>query len=260
MKLTFFGAAGEVTGSQHLLEIGDRRILFDCGLFQGHRAECRAKNEQFRCRPADLDAVILSHAHSDHCGNLPGLHRHGFDGPVFCTGATADVAELMLNDAGKIQEEDARYLQKKLGPDHPPVDPLYDRSHVESLLKLVEPLDYHEWHELAEDVRVRFSDAGHILGSAITELEVQEDGEVKRVVFTGDVGRRGLPLLRDPEPVQGCDGLITESTYGNRVHPSSNDIKLELKRIIDEAYAVGGRVIIPAFSLGRTQHLVYFLN
>ena len=260
MKLTFFGAAGEVTGSQHLLEIGDRRILFDCGLFQGHRAECRAKNEQFRCRPADLDAVILSHAHIDHCGNLPGLHRHGFDGPVFCTGATADVAELMLNDAGKIQEEDARYLQKKLGPDHPPVDPLYDRSHVESLLKLVEPLDYHEWHELAEDVRVRFSDAGHILGSAITELEVQEDGEVKRVVFTGDVGRRGLPLLRDPEPVQGCDVLITESTYGNRVHPSSNDIKLELKRIIDEAYAVGGRVIIPAFSLGRTQHLVYFLN
>jgi metallo-beta-lactamase family protein len=145
MKLTFYGAAGEVTGSQHLLEIGDRRILLDCGLFQGHRSESRAKNEQFHCRPAELDAVILSHAHIDHCGNLPGLHRHGFGGPVFCTAATADVAELMLTDAGKIQEEDAKYLAKKLAPGEAPVEPLYDRSHVESLLKLVQPLDYHGW-------------------------------------------------------------------------------------------------------------------
>ncbi|MFP6764930.1 MAG: MBL fold metallo-hydrolase, partial [Planctomycetaceae bacterium] len=260
MKLTFFGAAGEVTGSQHLLEVGNRRILFDCGLFQGRRAETRAKNEQFHCRPADLDAVILSHAHIDHCGNLPGLHRHGFDGPVFCTEATADVAELMLTDAGKIQEEDAKFLAGKLDPKSSSVEPLYDRSHVKSLLRLIEPLDYHDWYPLAADVRIRFSDAGHILGSAITELEVQESGEVKRIVFTGDVGRRGLPLLRDPEPVQGCDVLITESTYGNRVHPSTDDIKIELKRIIDEACSVGGRVVIPAFSLGRTQHLVYFLN
>ena len=260
MKLTFFGAAGEVTGSQHLLEVGNRRILFDCGLFQGRRAETRAKNEQFHCRPADLDAVILSHAHIDHCGNLPGLHRHGFDGPVFCTEATADVAELMLTDAGKIQEEDAKFLAGKLDPKSSSVEPLYDRSHVKSLLRLIEPLDYHDWYPLAADVRIRFSDAGHILGSAITELEVQELGEVKRIVFTGDIGRRGLPLLRDPEPVQGCDVLITESTYGNRVHPSADDIKVELKRIIDEAYRVGGRVVIPAFSLGRTQHLVYFLN
>jgi len=260
MKLTFFGAAGEVTGSQHLLEIGNRRILFDCGLFQGRRAETRVKNEQFFCRPAELDAVILSHAHIDHCGNLPGLHRHGFDGPVFCTEATGDVAELMLTDAGKIQEEDAKFLAGKHAPDRPPVEPLYDRSHVQSLLKLIQPLDYHDWYPLADDVRIRFSDAGHILGSAITELEVQESGEVRRIVFTGDIGRRGLPLLRDPEPVQGCDVLITESTYGNRVHPSSDDIKIELKRIIDEAYRVGGRVVIPAFSLGRTQHLVYFLN
>lgn len=260
MKLTFFGAAGEVTGSQHLIEVGDRRILLDCGLFQGRRAESRAKNEQFHCHPRDLDAVILSHAHIDHCGNLPGLYRAGFEGPVFCTEATADVAELMLHDSARIQAEDARYLERKLDADHPPVEPLYTREHVDALTHNFQPLKYHEWHELADDVRLRFSDAGHILGSAITELEVEEHGEIRRIVFTGDLGRRGLPVLRDPEIVEGCDVLITESTYGNRVHPSADDLKLELERILREASIVGGRVVIPAFSLGRTQHLVYFLN
>ncbi|MHC4876148.1 MAG: MBL fold metallo-hydrolase [Planctomycetota bacterium] len=260
MKLTFFGAAGEVTGSQHLIEVGDRRILLDCGLFQGRRAETRAKNEQFHCQPRDLDAVILSHAHIDHSGNLPGLYRAGFEGPVFCTDATADVAELMLHDSARIQDEDARYLSKKLGPDHPPIEPLYTREHVEQLTHNFQPLAYHDWHELADDVRIRFSDAGHILGSAITELEVEEHGEIRRIVFTGDLGRRGLPVLRDPEIVDGCDVLITESTYGNRVHPSADDLKRELERILREASIVGGRVVIPAFSLGRTQHLVYFLN
>ena len=244
MKLTFHGAAGEVTGSQHLIEAGRRRILLDCGLFQGHRAQARAKNEQFHCRPADLDAVILSHAHIDHSGNLPGLYKAGFRGGVFCTAATADVAQLMLEDSAKIQEEDSRYLTRKFGEGKPGTEPLYSREHVDSLLKHFQPLSFHEWHELADDVRIRFSDSGHILGS----------------VFTGDLGRRGLPLLRDPEVVEGCDVLITESTYGNRVHPSASDIKGELERIIKEASVVGGRVIIPAFSLGRTQHLVYFLN
>ena len=265
MKLTFYGAAGEVTGSQHLVEVGERRILLDCGLFQGHRAASRAKNERFLCRPGDLDAVILSHAHIDHCGNLPGLFKAGFRGPVFCTDATADVAELMLNDSARIQEEDAGYLRKRhlrnqSGGEQPAVDPLYTKQDVEGLLALIEPLHYHEWHEVADDVRIRFSDAGHILGSAITELEVVEQGDVRRIVFTGDLGRRGLPLLRDPELVEGCDVLITESTYGNRVHPSPDDIREALRRIIREASIVGGRVVIPAFSLGRTQHLVYFLN
>ena len=260
MKLTFYGAAGEVTGSQHLVEVGERRILLDCGLFQGHRAASRAKNERFLCRPGDLDAVILSHAHIDHCGNLPGLFKAGFRGPVFCTDATADVAELMLNDSARIQEEDAGYLSSHLRGEHPAVDPLYTRQDVDGLLALMEPLKYHEWHKLADDVRIRFSDAGHIPGSAITELEVVEQGEVRRIVFTGDLGRRGLPLLRDPELVEGCDVLITESTYGNRVHPSPDDIREALRRIIREASVVGGRVVIPAFSLGRTQHLVYFLN
>jgi len=260
MKLTFHGAAGEVTGSQHLIEVGERRILLDCGLFQGRRAESRAKNEQFHCRPADLDAVILSHAHIDHSGNLPGLYKAGFRGDVFCTAATMDVAQLMLEDSAKIQEEDARYLAEKFADGHPGTEPLYTREHVEALLKQFQPLSFHEWHELADDVRIRFSDSGHILGSAITEIEIEEDGEIRRIVFTGDLGRRGLPLLRDPELVEGCDVLITESTYGNRVHPSASDIKGELERIIKEASIVGGRVVIPAFSLGRTQHLVYFLN
>lgn len=260
MKITFYGAAGEVTGSQHLIEVGQRRILLDCGLFQGHRAESRAKNERFLCRPKDLDAVVLSHAHIDHCGNLPGLYKAGFEGPVFCTEATADVAQLMLEDSARIQEEDAKYLPKRLKPGHPPVEPLYTTKDVDGLLKQVQPLPYHAWQQLAEDVRIRFSDAGHILGSAITELEVAENGETRRIVFTGDLGRRGLPLLRDPETVQGCDVLITESTYADRIHPSADDIRVQLQRILHEASVVGGRVIIPAFSLGRTQHLVYFLN
>lgn len=260
MKLTFLGAAGEVTGSQHLLECGDRRILFDCGMFQGHRAESRAKNERFLCDPKRLDAVILSHAHTDHCGNLPGLYKAGFRGPIFCTPATADVARVMLYDSAGIQEEDAKYLRKKLHAGHPAIEPLYDEGHVKATLKLMEEIPYGEWHFLADDVKLRFTDAGHILGSAITELELTENGEWKRIVFTGDLGRRGLPLLRDPQLVEGCDVLITESTYGNRVHPPAHDIEVHLERIIRRAEQRGGRVIIPAFSLGRTQTLVYFLN
>lgn len=260
MKLTFLGAAGEVTGSQHLLEIGGHRILLDCGLFQGHRAEARAKNERFNCRPQDLDAVILSHAHIDHCGNLPGLVKAGFKGPVFCTEATADVAEIMLEDSARIQNEDVRYLAGHLRPGHPSIEPLYDMDDVDRLRRMLDPCAYHKWYQLADDVRIRFSDAGHILGSAITEIEAQENGQMRRIVFTGDLGRRGLPLLRDPELVEGCDVLITESTYAGKIHPSAEDIKAELTRILHEAYRVGGRVVIPAFSLGRTQNIVYFLN
>jgi metallo-beta-lactamase family protein len=168
MKLTFFGAAGEVTGSQHLIETGSLRVLLDCGLFQGARAESRRKNETFHCQPDRLDAVILSHAHIDHCGNLPRLYRMGFRETVFCTPATADVAELMLLDAAKIQLEDARYLARKLRPGHPPIEPLYTTGDVEGLMRRVQPLPFNEWHELAPDFRLRFHAAGHILGSAIS--------------------------------------------------------------------------------------------
>ncbi|MFG0334565.1 MAG: MBL fold metallo-hydrolase RNA specificity domain-containing protein [Maioricimonas sp. JB049] len=261
MKITFLGAAGEVTGSQHLIETRHRRILLDCGMFQGPRAASRRKNEELRCRPKDLDGVVLSHAHIDHCGRIPMLYREGYRGPVFCTDATADIAELMLLDSARIQQEDAKYLSRKLKAGHPPVEPLYSEQHVEQALRHVQPLLFEEWHELADDVRLRFHPAGHILGSAISELEIEDDdGEVKRIVFTGDLGRRDMPLLVDPSTVQGCDVLITESTYGSRVHPPTSDVKQHLADIIGETVRRHGRVIIPAFSLGRTQQIVYFLN
>ena len=260
MKLTFLGAAGEVTGSQHLIETANLRVLLDCGFFQGHRAEARKKNEQFLCRPKELSGVILSHAHADHCGNLPGLYKAGYRGPIFCTPASRDIAQVMLMDSSHIQQEDAKYLQQKLGPDHPPVEPLYDDDDVEGVMECIETIPYGEWHELSKDFRLRFTDAGHILGSAITEMEIREGADWKRVVFTGDLGRRGLPILRDPQRVEGCDVLITESTYGNRVHPAADDIKQHLKRILKVATERKSRVVIPAFSLGRTQTLVYFLN
>lgn len=260
MKLTFLGAAGEVTGSQHLLETDHARVLLDCGFFQGHRAEARKKNEHFHCNPKDLDGVILSHAHIDHSGNLPGLYKAGFRGSIFCTAATADVAAIMLRDSAKIQEEDARYLSRHREKDAPPIEPLYTEKEARATAKLFEPLAYHEWHELSPDFSLRFSDAGHILGSAIVEMRVNDNGETRRVVFTGDLGRRDLPLLRDPELIPGCDVLISESTYGNRVHPPAEDIKTELLRIVRDAVDRGGRVIIPAFSLGRTQHILYYFN
>lgn len=260
MKITFCGAAGEVTGSQHLIECGDLRILLDCGLFQGHRAESRRKNEQFYHNPADLDAVILSHAHIDHCGNLPGLYREGFRGPVFCTDPTADVADIMLLDSAHIQQEDAKHMNKRRPRGVPPIEPLYEERDVRGIVRQFETIPYGAWRQLWPTLRVRFSDAGHILGSAICELEFQERADIRRLVFTGDLGRRELPLLGDPQPVAGCDILISESTYGNRVHAPPSDLKAHLLRIIGHAANVGGRVIIPAFSLGRTQQLVYFLN
>jgi metallo-beta-lactamase family protein len=260
MKVTFFGAAGEVTGSQHLIETDRLRVLLDCGLFQGRRADARAKNEHFRCQPKRLDGVILSHAHIDHCGNLPGLYKAGFRGPIFCTPATADIAHLMLSDSARIQQEDVRYLRRHLEPGHPPIEPLYDIDDVAATVKLFEALPYGQWHDLAEHVRVRFSDAGHILGSAIVELEIRERGTWRRIVFTGDLGRRKTPLLRDPQLVDGCDVLITESTYGSRLHPPPSDLQAALLKILKRIMERNGKMIIPAFSLGRTQSVVYFLN
>ncbi len=259
MKITFLGAAGEVTGSQHLIETDNLRLLLDCGLFQGSRKECRAKNMEFHCRPKELDGVILSHAHIDHCGNLPGLYRAGFDGTIFCTDATADITDIMLRDAAHIQEEDAKYLNKKR-KGHDLIEPLYTADDAEDVVKLLQPVRFNEWHELAKDVRLRFHPAGHILGSAITELEIRERAKWTRIVFSGDLGRYGMPLLVDPQAVDPADVLIIESTYGNRVHPPVADMKGDLVRIIGDAFRKGGRVVIPAFSLGRTQQVVYHLN
>ncbi|MFK7817669.1 MAG: MBL fold metallo-hydrolase, partial [Planctomycetaceae bacterium] len=267
MKITFLGAAGEVTGSQHLIETDTRRILLDCGLFQGRRQECREKNEQFHCRPADLDGVILSHAHIDHSGNLPGLCKAGYKGPIFCTEATADIAYIMLRDSAKIQQEDAKYLRKRWRRENkgnedkiPKIEPLYGEEDVRNLSKQLQPLNFSEWHQLADDFRVRFHNAGHILGSAIVEVELEDEGRTRRVVFSGDLGQRGMPLLRDPAQIDGCDVLICESTYGNRTHPPIANIRVHLERIVKRAIANDGRVVIPAFSLGRTQLVLHILN
>lgn len=261
MKITFYGAAKEVTGSQHLVETDHHRFLLDCGFFQGHRAEARTKNEKFLCHPKDLDAVFLSHAHIDHCGNLPGLYRAGFRGPVFCTPATAEIAEIMLLDSARIQEEDAKFLSKRLkNVKHPPFEPLYGEEEVRQVAKLFEPIPYGEKHALSQHCAVTMFDAGHILGSAILRFNLRDEDDIKRLIFTGDLGRRGMPLLRDPQTLEGCDILIGESTYGNRTHPPAPDVKNDLKRIITQAAEDRGKVIIPAFSLGRTQQIIYFLN
>lgn len=267
MKITFLGAAGEVTGSQHLIETDSRRILLDCGLFQGRRDECREKNGHFRCNPSDLDALILSHAHIDHTGNVPGLVRNGFRGSIFCTPATADIAEIMLRDSAKIQREDARYLNKKQhrhnrsGKDAlTKIEPLYDDGDVRKATRMFQPLPFDEWHQLADDFRLRFHKAGHILGSAIVEIELEDEGETRRIVFSGDLGQRNMPLYCEPTPVDGCDALICESTYGNRTHPPIANIRSHLETIIKRARGNDGRVVIPAFSLGRTQLVLYILN
>lgn len=260
MKITFLGAAHEVTGSQHLLETSALRLLLDCGLFQGRRAECFAKNSRFRCEPKRLDGVFLSHAHIDHCGNLPGLYKAGYRGPIYCTPATADLAAVMMLDSAHIQEEDAAYMRKRLGPEAPPATPLYTEEHARKAVSLFKPLRQGDWHELSPALSVRFSDAGHILGSAIVELSIDDAGQRKRIVFSGDLGRRGVPLLKDPTPLPGCDVLICECTYGDRVHPPIPDLKGELLRILLDAERQSGKVVIPAFALGRTQQVVYLLN
>ena len=260
MRLTFYGAAGEVTGSQHLLEIDGFRCLLDCGMFQGRRHEARQKNETLHCDPPNVDAVFLSHAHIDHCGRLPQLVAAGFTGPIFCTPTTARIAELMLRDSAYIQQEDAKYLSKKLPEGSPRVDPLYTVDDAVQTIKQFEPISYHETEQVFEGVSVRFSDAGHILGSAITELTLIDEGKEKRVVFSGDLGRRGMPLLRDPEPVDAADVVIAECLYAGRVHPPPADLQAALLRLIEKADKTGGRLILPAFSLGRTQQVLYFLN
>lgn len=261
MKLTFLGAAGEVTGSQHLIETSTARILLDCGLFQGRSDETLPKNENFRCTPQKLDLVILSHAHIDHCGRLPALCKAGYRGPIVSSHATADIAAIMLRDSAHIQQEDARYRhKKKLGHGGEAEKPLYTLDDVRRMSKQFEPIAVHEWKQVHEGVRVRLHHAGHILGASVVELELLDEGDIKRVVFTGDLGRRNQPILHDPETVGRCDVLISESTYANKLHPDSGDVKAELHRVICEASARHGKVIVPAFSLGRTQMLVYLLN
>ena len=260
MRLSFHGAAQTVTGSQHLLEINGSKLLLDCGLYQGPRAESYARNDSFSYDPGTLDAVLLSHAHIDHSGNLPNLLKHGFRGEIYATRATADLSDIMLRDAGHIQESDAAFLNKKRRGNEPPIEPLYTMADAEQVAGRFHSVDYSQAFEPIPGVTVQFFDAGHILGSAGVLLVLSEKGRTVRLWFSGDIGRLNLPLLMDPVLPQPADYLLMECTYGNKPHNDPREAYEAFRDVVSRTIARGGKVIIPAFAVGRTQELVFDLN
>lgn len=261
LHLLFHGAARQVTGSMHFVQFGGHWIAIDCGLYQGHRREAAEANARFPVKPRQIEAVILSHAHIDHSGNLPYLVKEGFVGPIYSTPATRDLAAIMLQDSGHIQEEDAAYWNKKHPDD--PIEPYYTQADAKTALAQFVTINYDRPFMVMPRLICRFGEAGHILGSAslLLSLEPAAAGEKPvRLCYTGDLGRRSLPILRDPAPLPECDYLMIEATYGNRVHEPAEDMKAKLAEVINRTVARGGRVVIPAFSVGRTQTLVYFLR
>jgi metallo-beta-lactamase family protein len=259
-SVTFWGAARTVTGSMHRVDAHGRAVLLDCGLFQGHRAESLARNRTFPFRPRDVDAVVLSHAHIDHCGNLPNLVKQGFAGPIFCTPATRALAGVMLGDAAKIQEEDAEYLNRRRPKGGAEILPLYDGRDVFRTLLRLRAVPYDTPAEVLPGWEATFADAGHLLGSATVALRIDGSGGLRRLTFTGDLGRPGLPILRDPAPVPPGDLLISESTYGGHTHEPVEETAERLGEVVRRTAERGGKVLIPAFSVGRTQTVVYFLH
>jgi metallo-beta-lactamase family protein len=258
VKITFAGAAREVTGSCHILEVGGRRVLLDCGMFQGRRSETREKNAHPPAEAGTIDAIVLSHAHIDHSGRLPLLTRLGYRGPIYCTSATRDLCAVMLADSAHIQEKDAEFLSRR-GKET--VVPLYGMRDATTAAERMIGMPYDEWFDVVPGVRALFTDAGHILGSASVVLECAEGGSTKRLVFSGDIGRAGLPIIRDPKPpTGGADVVILESTYGNREHTSVSGAREQLAATVRETAARGGKMLIPAFSVGRTQEIVYDLH
>ncbi|MCX7853738.1 MAG: MBL fold metallo-hydrolase [Caldilineales bacterium] len=261
MHLTFWGAAQTVTGSMHLLTVNGHHILLECGLFQGRRAESYERNLNFPFPAESVHAVVLSHAHIDHAGNIPNLIRQGFKGAVYATPATRDLCAAMLVDSGHLHEQDAAYVNKKRARQgEPPVLPLYTAEQAAAAMRFFVALPYGRPFEVAPGVRLTFHDAGHILGSAIVALDLTEDGRQCRLVFSGDLGRPGMPILRDPEPIGTADVLIMESTYGDREHEPEVAAEQRLRDLVVETARQGGKMLIPAFAVGRTQELVYALH
>lgn len=261
MKIHFLGAARTTTGSMYLLEVNNRRILLECGLFQGHRQESVDRNCCFPFDPKQMDAVILSHAHLDHAGNLPNLVRQGFAGNIHCTFATRDLCSIMLADSAHIQVADADFISKQRAKKHlPPVEPLYSIADAEKTLHQFVAVSYERPFLVADGVTATFCDAGHILGSAQVVLDIREEGRSYRYLFSGDVGRGHDDILRDPTPVANVDYLQIESTYGGREHAPRKDADDVVARLVNDTLRQNGCVIIPAFSVGRTQDIVYALN
>ena len=259
-SVTFWGAAQSVTGSMHLIEVGSRRLLLDCGLVRGRRDEARQRNARFPFDPAILDAVVLSHAHSDHCGNLPNLVRQGFRGPIYCTPATRDLVAVMLADSARIHEDESVVagIVEPDSSDEP--ETLSARGDARRAIDHCIPIPYDHDLAVGDDVQLRFVDAGHILGSALSVLTFAHSGRMYRLTFTGDLGRRGLPFLRPPSPVPAADLIICESTYGGRRHDTLDAMATKMSKVVRGALARGGKVLIPAFSLGRTQVVLHFLQ
>lgn len=261
MKIKFCGAVSSVTGSCHLLTTEKHRVLLDCGMFQGGKTLEAMNQEPFPFCPSDVECVILSHAHVDHCGRLPLLVKQGFTGPIYCTDATADLLNIMLPDCAYIQQKETEWTNRKAERKGEPLtEPMYTMEDANAALKQVVPILYDQLFRLNDEMRIVFNDAGHILGSAITELWVEEQERTIKLVYTGDIGVNNRPILRDPVRIKKADYVIMESTYGNRLHESNESSLKELLQIIVNTTRRGGNVIIPSFAVGRTQELIYELN
>lgn len=261
MKLISHGAAREVTGTCHEIQVEGKRILLDCGLFQGRRSEAAVKNSTFPFDPREIDAVILTHAHADHVGRIPLLYKQGYRGPVYATFATVDLAEVMLKDSGYIQEQDEQFFCKYLSQSKMQCDgPLYTQADAEECMRLFKGVHYGEWNQILPGIKAQYIDAGHIIGAAEIVMEIEEGGRTRRIGFSGDVGRSMLPIIRDPSPMSAVEVLICESTYGNRKHESITHGQARLKEVITKTAHRGGKVLIPAFSLERTQEIIYDLH
>jgi metallo-beta-lactamase family protein len=257
MELEFSGAAREVTGSCHIVRANGKTILLDCGMFQGRRRESREKNLKLPIAISEIDAIVLSHAHIDHAGRLPLLVNRGYGKTIWATAATRDLCAIMLADSAHIQESDARFMAKR-GKEAEP--PLYTMRDAVRTMEVMVGMPYDKVFEVVPGVTATYIEAGHILGSASVALDITENGTTKRLVFSGDVGRWGLAIIRDPQPPTKADVVIMESTYGNRDHESVDGARAHLARVVRDTAARGGRVLIPAFAVGRTQELVYDLH
>lgn len=260
MKIEFYGAAGCITGSSHLIKVKDKTILLDCGLYQG-KDEKERGNETFNFNPKNIDYLILSHSHIDHSGRIPLLYKQGFKGDIICTDATRDLCDVMLEDSGNIHEMEAEWLtRKRVRMGLSPVEPLYTAKIAKLSMYLFRGFPYNQWIELFDGFKVRFKDAGHLLGSSIVEMMITEDGVGTKLVYSGDLGNKGLPILKDPTLIEDADYVILETTYGNKIHENFEANLNQLVDIIKNTFKRGGNVIIPSFAVGRTQEVVYALN
>jgi metallo-beta-lactamase family protein len=263
LKIKFLGAAGNVTGSRHCLEIGSKHILIDCGLYQ--ERQFRDRNWQpFPVSPSRIEAVMLTHAHLDHCGLLPKLVKEGFSGNIYCTAATAEIAKIILLDSAKIQEEDAEHKRKRherqgVTPPHPDV-PLYTTEDAQKVFPLFKPVNYEQQIKIDDDIKACFYDAGHVLGSSVVKITAGEDADSRSVLFSGDIGRNDRPIVQDPAVLEQADYVLIESTYGDRIHHNVDEIKKRMAEVINEAVNQGGNIIIPSFALERSQEILYYLN